>query len=162
GRMSPRRILALVLPRLRLEIARTEDPRAMDGGGVMAVVIARQASLGTTGRGKGGAVKEEHSLLGNTRLDEVSSEAFALRVRPGHTIAAARARAAGLRVRVVPEHVTQRTLARLCEALLAFGRATSFSASESAIWVDVTGCAHLFGGEERLSRAVHARVTSFG
>jgi protein ImuB len=124
----------------------------MDSAGVMAIVVA----------GAGGAVKDERSLLGNTRLDEVSAEAFELGVRPGHTIAAARARAAELRVRVVHEHVTVATLARLCEALLAFGRATSFSASENALWVDVTGCAHLFGGEEPLARALHARVAALG
>jgi protein ImuB len=118
----------------------------------MAIVVSRP----------GGAVKDERSLLGNTRLDEVSAEAFELGVRPGHTIAAARARAAELRVRVVHERVTVATLARLCEALLAFGATTSFSENEDAIWVDVTGCAHLFGGEEPLARALLARVTSLG
>ncbi len=162
-----RRIVAVVLPRVRLELARAADPSLGQGAerAALAIVVARP----------GGAVKDERSLLGNTRLDEVSPEAYALGVRPGQTIAAARARAhaTNLSVRVVHEGAVAGALARLAEALLAFGATTSISAAADAVWIDVTGCAHLFsqggqdgkgegGGEDALARAVHARVSLLG
>jgi protein ImuB len=175
-----RRILAVVLPRVRLEIAMDTDAALASGDGVVAIVVARP----------GGAVKDERSLLGNTRLDEVSPEAYALGVRPGHTIAAARARAATLSVRVVHEGAVTAALARLAEALLSFGATTSMSSvdgtsraparawskqdgtsrasarawskQDDCVWVDTTGCAHLYGGEETLARALLSRVRALG
>ncbi len=164
-----RRILAVVLPRVRLEIAREADASLAGGDGVIALVVARP----------GGAVKDERSLLGNTKLDEVSPEAYAQGVRSGSTIAAARARAASLSVRVVHEGAVAAALARLAEALLAFGATTSMSAQDGAsrasrawskqdakqdtcVWVDVTGCAHLHGGEEALANALLSRVRALG
>ncbi len=164
---SPRRILAVVLPCVRLEIARDADASLGEGDGAIAIVVARP----------GGAVKDERSLLGNTRLDEVSPAAYALGVRSGHTIAAARARAATLSVRVVHEGAVSAALARLAEALLSFGATTATSSNDGTskalarawskqddcVWVDTTGCAHLYGGgEEALARKLLARVRALG
>jgi protein ImuB len=125
-----RRIAAVFLPDLRIELVRAEmsDPKVP-----LALVIARE----------GGAVKDERSLLGNTRLDEVSPEACALGVRPRQTIAAARARCSSLRVRVVAMAVVRDALARIAESLLTFGATTSFDLGGNVAWVDVTGCGHL-------------------
>lgn len=120
----------MVLPDLRIELVRSEtlDPKVP-----LALVIARG----------GGAVKDERSLLGNTRLDEVSSEARALGVRPRQTIAAARAKCSSLRVRVVALGAVRDALARIAESLLAFGATTSFDLEGNVVWVDVTGSGHL-------------------
>jgi protein ImuB len=123
-------MVAVYLPLLRIELARTS---IRDERGPLALVIARP----------GGAVKDERSLLGNTRLDEVCPEAHALGLRPRQTIASARARCADLRVRVVPLLAVEDALGRIAEALLAFGATTSFGLERSVVWVDVTGCAHL-------------------
>ena len=125
-----RRIAAVFLPSLRIELMRSEAP---DPGSPLALVIARE----------GGAVRDERTLLGNTRLDEVSKEAHALGVRPRQTIAAARARCSSLRVRVVHLGAVRDALARLAEGLLAYGASTSFDVEGSTVFVDVTGCAHL-------------------
>src|SRR5215472_9505722 len=99
------RFAAIALPCVRLELAQAA---LAQGHAPLAVVIARP----------GGAVKDEASLLGNTRLDEVNAEARALGVRAGQTIAAARARASALRVRVVSVDAVQKELSSVAEAAL--------------------------------------------
>jgi protein ImuB len=147
-----RRIAAVHLPFLRIELARS----SADSRGPLALVIARP----------GGAVKDERSLTGNTRLDEVCPEAHASGLRSGQTIASARARCAVLRVRVVTSEAVKSALERVAEALLAFGSATSFDLEHNLVWVDVTGCAHLHrtaaddSGEVALSSAIQKAVQS--
>src|SRR5205814_1088595 len=81
----------------------------------LAIVVARP----------GGGVDDETSLLGNTRLAEVSAEAAARGVRSGFTMAAARARAVDLCVRVVRADAVEKTLARGADALLVLGAAAT-------------------------------------
>jgi protein ImuB len=130
------RFAAIALVNLRVELATV----ASKGVGVLGVVITRP----------GGAVVSEASLLGNTRLDEVSPEAYALGIRPRQTIASAHARSADLRVRVVPLESVSKILAGLAEMAFAFGATTAFQAGGFAgdvVWVDVTGCGHLHASE---------------
>jgi protein ImuB len=149
------RFVAIALPFLRVELVREtanehEDP--------LAVVIARP----------GGAVKDETSLLGNTRLDVVSPEARAFGIRAGQTIASARARASELRVRVVKEDAVRGALAAVAEACLAFGPTVAFDQETDVVFVDVTGCAHLHrtpedtDGEPTLAKRIEALVASMG
>jgi protein ImuB len=142
-----RRIACIALPDVRLEIARESEPQP-----VLAVIVAHA----------GGAVQTDRDVLGNTRIDVVSHEAGAFGVRPGQTVAAARAKCAALRVRVVPNATVQTTLARVAEAMLAFGPTTAFDVARDVVWVDVGGCAHLHGGEIELARALGAAVRSLG
>ncbi len=144
-----RRIACIALPEIRLEVVPAE-PHAPPGP--VAVVVARP----------GASVKTERDVLGNTRLDVVSLAARSVGVRAGQTVAAARAKCADLRVRVVAEGAVQSALARLAEAALAFGPATSFDVTQDVVWVDVGGCAHLHGSERALAQAIEARVTSLG
>jgi protein ImuB len=141
------RIAAAYLPSVRIELARARL-RESERGAPLAVVVARP----------GGAVKDERSLLGGTRLDAVSREARAIGVRPGDTIAAARAKEAALLVRVVAEGDVHGVLASVAEAALAFGRTASIDEARDVVCVDVTGCAHLFEGEPKLAAALRERV----
>lgn len=132
------RIAAVYLPELRVEWVRASGAlKAGEEGRPLAIVVADPPL-------------NESNMLGNTRLDGVSREARALGVKPGQTMAAARACAPGLKVVVVRPDAVRSVLERLAEVSLAFGATVSFSAaSESVdsygdlIWVDVTGCAHL-------------------
>ena len=85
-------------------------------------------------------------------------------VGPGeaHLEVAARAKAHTIRVRVVAEASITETLGRLAELGLAFGATTSFDLHHDLVWVDVTGCAHLYGGERPLAERLTARVTELG
>jgi protein ImuB len=170
-----RRIACIALPEIRLEIAQEREENRQDardarekengsasdsswrsscpgGSPLLAVVVTR----------RGSAVKTERDVLGNTRLDVVSRAARAAGIRAGQTVAAARAKHAELRVRVVEENAVRGALARLAEVALAFGPAVSFDVAEDVVWVDVTGCAHLHGGELPLARALGARVRALG
>ena len=128
---SARRIAAISFSSLRVELARELDPFLERRP--LAIVVARDKSN----------VVDEASILGNTRVDEVSREAASYGILPGFTIAAARAKCADLSVRVVLEQAVEEALARIAELALAFGATVSFSAKEDVVWADVTGCAHL-------------------
>ncbi|WP_394849623.1 DNA polymerase Y family protein [Pendulispora brunnea] len=141
------RVAAIHLPEVRLELARGRlAPEQATGP--LAVVIARP----------GGTITDESSLLGNTRLDHVAREVRACGIRPGDTIASARARNASLLVRVVAEHEVRSVLETVAEAALAYGRPASIDERYDVVYVDVTGAAHLFGGEVALGTALRDRV----
>jgi protein ImuB len=151
-----RRVACVALPEIRVEIAQEAQGDLGDSAArrpsPLAVVIAR----------KGGTVKSELDVLGNTRVDVVSREARAAGIRAGQTVAAARAKHADLRVRVVAEDAVEGALARVAEVALAFGPAVSFDVATDVVWVEVGGCAHLHGGEEELARALEAGVRALG
>jgi protein ImuB len=153
-----RRIACISLPDIRVEIARENARQGREFGSrnssrdFLAVIVARAGS----------AVQVERDVQGNTRIDFVSRDANALGVHPGQTVAAARAKCAELHVCVVAEGAVRTALARIAEAVLAFGPATSFDMSQDVVWVDVSGCAHLHGGEIELARAIGKRVSSLG
>jgi protein ImuB len=155
-----RRVACLALPEIRLEIAqerarpgshRPRSGRQLDHQ-PLAIVIARP----------GGSIKTERDVLGGTRLDVVSRPARALGVRPKQTVAAARAKCAELRVRVIAEEAVRSALERVAEAAQSFGPAVAFDVAQDVVWVEIGGCAHLHGGEDGLARAIHAKVESLG
>jgi nucleotidyltransferase/DNA polymerase involved in DNA repair len=145
------RFACIALPSLRIEIARA-SLQGEAPGAPLAVVVARPR----------GSVQKETDLLGNTCLDEVSSEARAHGVRRGQTIASARAKLASLRVRVVEMNAVTGALARVAEAALAFGATTAFDIATDVVWVDITGSSHLFGGEPALAAKLGACISELG
>jgi protein ImuB len=118
----------------------------------LAVVVSRP----------GGALRTERDVLGNTRLDVVCFAAKAAGVRVGQTVAAARAKCSDLRVKVVGEQAVRGALVRIAESMLAFGPVVSFDSTDDVVWVDVSGCAHLLGGEAELARAMMASAIRQG
>jgi protein ImuB len=144
-----RRVACIALPEIRVEVASREG---LGAPSPLAIVVARP----------GGAVKTERDVLGNTRLDVVSIEARRSGVRSGQTVAAARAKCAELKVRVVAEGDVRSALARVAEVALAFGPTTAFDVGQDVVWVEVGGCAHLHGGEGELARALRRRVRALG
>jgi protein ImuB len=155
------RFAAVVLPCVHLELARARLVIEGAANDPLAIVVARN----------GGTVQRETDLLGNTRIDEVSREARALGVRRGQTIAAARAKTADLRVRVVHDDEVRVAIERVAEVALAFGTTTATRVADSAptpavgdaaVWIDVTGCDHLFGGEALLAKKIGEHVRAMG
>jgi len=147
------RICAVSLPELRVELVRERE--ASLERAPLAIVVAPPPMT-------------ETKLLGNTRIDVVAAEARVLGVKPGQTIAQARARAGALSVRVVRPDAIADVLARLAEIALGFGATVAFSAEEDVVWVDVTGCAHLHdrndarAGERRLAARLRDVLESLG
>lgn len=148
------RVCAVALPTVRLELARAQGAPP----GPLALVVARP----------GGAVQDERSILGNTRLDVVSPEAARYGIQTGSTVAAARARYAHLAIRVVEEDAIRDRLGSLAEVLLAFGPTTSFDLKTDLLWVDISGCGHFFRtsqdptGEYGLADKISEQVQAMG
>lgn len=150
-----RRVLAIFLPMLRIEIIRAngEDAKAP-----LALVVSFPGS----------PVQGEASLLGNTRIDEVSPEARALGIQRGSTIASARAKSNELNVRVVKLEEIERTLVCIAESLYGFGPTVSFDLTTNTVWVDITGATHLHQtesdptGEHSLLAKVNTQVRAIG
>lgn len=171
------RICAIELPELRVEVLRATASDVPDH--VPLGIVVAPAPL------------TESKLLGNMRLDVVSSEARGLGVRPGQTIAQARARVPDLLVRVVRPEAVKGELARIAEVALAFGATVSFDVASpgalgsasaktferanasnafgmsDVVWVDITGCAHLHGpdqqsGETTLATRLESVIADLG
>ncbi|WP_426023456.1 Y-family DNA polymerase [Brevundimonas sp. PWP3-1b1] len=116
--------------------------------------------------GRSDASAEPETVLvekvkGALRLAAANASALALGLSPGMTLADARARAPDIRV---VTHRPEADAALLKRVLLDFGRFTPMAATDGpdGLALDVTGCAHLFGGEEGLVRAVAARAQGVG
>ena len=92
----------------------------------------------------------------------MSDEALALGVLPGATIASAKAKCSELRVRVLRPDEATRALEGLAELLLEFGALTAPLLDRDAVVADVTGCAHLHGGEEAMLAALVEGVRRAG
>nr|WP_316629349.1 DNA polymerase Y family protein [uncultured Brevundimonas sp.] len=98
---------------------------------------------------------------GALRLAAVDPAAARAGLKPGLTLADARARTPSLRTVV---HRPEADAALLLQVMEDFGRFTPMIAEDAphGLMLDVTGCAHLFGGEAGLMRAAHERAKRIG
>lgn len=145
-----RRIVALVLPELLLElVAGSMVERARGSWGVVVVEPSAHES------------QAEEQLRPNARLDAVSASARRCGVRAGQTIAEARNLIAGFAVERLRPAAVERALAVIAEVALGFGATVSLGLPDT-VWVDVSGSAHLFGGEAALAEELTERVRALG
>lgn len=107
---------------------------------------------------------------GRLILHAVNAAAEQAGIRAGMTLADARAILPELRTSEADPEAETRTLSRLSDWCGRFSPWTapdeensgaSFTGAGS-IWLDVTGCAHLFGGEEALMRDIINRLAGLG
>lgn len=165
----PRRILALILPDLLVELALRQRlanpevaPTAHKPIGVVLVSEVEPAEpqqLSLTIQGKPLAFEPE--LPASEILSAVNREAELFGVRAGQTIAEAAALVSQLVVVKVKRVEVERALACLAEVALGYG-ATVAVAAPDTVWVDISGAAHLFGGEEALAQDLAERVRELG
>ncbi len=94
-------------------------------------------------------------------LAAVNAAARRYGVRDGQSIAEASALCGHLVVRAVAEPSVEHALGRVAEAALAFGATVSIEAPDT-VWVDISGAAHLFGGEDALAVELVSRVRAMG
>jgi len=157
--LAERRYLALVLPELLLEWAHLEDVR----GGGEAEVRGRAASgQRATPRPRVVVLSEhEEQASASAPLAALDRCAHSLGLRVGHSLAEALLLVSSLEVRVLPRPRLRSLLGSLSEILLSYGPAIGFQLPDT-LWVEVTGCAHLFGGEAELVAAVRQRFAELG
>lgn len=148
-----RRILAIVLPELFLRAAGTEAPapraakkKAVGARPPQAVVLLPQ------GRDR---------IEPTDQLAAVDQAARARGVRPGHTVTEARAFVAALCVLPLDEARLGALLLELAEVLRPFCAAIAISWPD-ALLLDVSGIAHLHGGELELCREISLRLRELG
>lgn len=141
-----RRIVAIVLLQLACEIAREESH--VREGMPLAVVFS----------------ETEEDASAAAEVGAVCERARSRGVRPGMSVAEAMARSAELTfARVSPRSLVQ-ALGAVAEVAMEFGIAVEIarSAPLDTVWVDVTGSAHLFGGEAALCDEIESRVATLG
>jgi protein ImuB len=153
-----RRIAALVLPDLPCELVTAElevkNPKRRPPLGVVLV----------DERGRG-------ELPAATRLDAVNAQAHRLGIRAGQTLGEASSVTAHWTVHELARTELMAALGRVCEVALGFGTPVSLTVPElgshadyvpDTVWLDITGSAHLFGGEAGLLAELESAVRALG
>src|SRR5262249_34832109 len=128
------------------------------------LVEGTQKPSGDEGEGEGEATnaKAKNELIVPTsELAAVDDVAARFGVRVGQTVAEAHAFVAKLVVREVTRERVLARLGEIAEVALGFGPTVSIE-SPDTVWVDVTGAAHLAGGEGALALELAARVRALG
>lgn len=100
-------------------------------------------------------------IKGAQRLVAVSPQAKRLRLLPGLTLADARARIPDLWVEEAQPQADAALLERIAEDCDRYSPITVVDAPDGLL-IDITGCAHLFGGEPELRRSFSERLRRGG
>jgi len=146
--MNPRRIAAIYLPQLPCElaaVAKRPDTK----------VSLSQVSFGVV------LVEPNAVVDPNQRLMSVSESARCLGIFEGQTLEEARAINAAFVVRELPNSLLKLGLERIIDSLRDFDLTIACEAPNT-VWIDITGVAHLLGGEEALARELVERVRLLG
>lgn len=144
--VSPRRYLALWFPWLPSDRLKRE---------------ARASDASPETRPDPTPVVLVEKVCGALRLAAIDPAAARAGLTPGLTLADARARTPRLHTIV---HRPRADLVLLRQMLEDFSRFTPMIAEDAphGLMLDITGCAHLFGGEDSLVRAAHQRAGRIG
>ena len=163
-----RRILAIVLPELLCEVA---AETLLIKGGKRHPLLDLPLAVITPGEGE----KSANSV----QIRAVNAMARRFGVTAGQTVVEASALLSRLVVREVSRKQAREALVRVAEVALEFGRTVSIelAADESeagvnqsstdesiadTVWVDITGSAHLRGGEQALAEELEAQIRGLG
>jgi protein ImuB len=159
--------MALILPDFLVELALRQRATASVSwvtspfGVVLVDEPARPAPQQLSLSVGGKPLAPEPELPASELLSAVNREAERLGVRAGQSIAEASALVSQLLVTKVTRAEVERALGGLAEVALGYGASVSIGAPDT-VWVDITGAAHLFGGEEALAQDLSERVRELG
>ncbi|MCC6552265.1 MAG: DNA polymerase Y family protein [Polyangiaceae bacterium] len=162
--MGPvRRIAAIVLPQLACELVRQRGAISPSGKAPLAVILGEEGAQGAD--------------LSTAVIDLVDDEARRYGVRPGQRVVEAAALVAHLAVHRVTFGEIDAALGRVAEVALGLGATAAIRLGAAAapeersawgkgpfdtVWLDITGAAHLVGGEEALCDELGERVAGLG
>ncbi len=164
-----KRILAIVASRLACELARQK----VQGKKTEAGKRAKPAPLAVILEREGGGAP----VLETATIDVIDDEARRLGVRAGQTVTSATALASHLEVHRITYGEIDAALGRIAEVAMAFGPTAALRLRESpedahrtpwgdapfdTVWLDITGAAHLAGGEEELLDELAERASVLG
>ncbi len=115
-----------------------------------------------------GAAGDDHAFLafvekdrGDERLAAISAAAWANGLRPGLSLADARARYPSLRAVALDSGLDRAFLEHLTEFATTFTPSVALDEPNGLV-LDITGCAHLFGGEIELAQRLAGALRSAG
>ena len=146
--MNSRRIAAIYLPQLPCELAAVaKRPDAK--------VSLSQVSFGVV------LVEPNAAVDPNQRLMSVSESARRLGIFEGQTLEEARAIHAAFVVRELPHSLLKLGLERIIDSLRDFDL-TIGCEEPNTVFIDITGVAHLLGGEATLARELVERARLLG
>jgi protein ImuB len=174
-------VLAIVLPELLCELAkeplllaRKEEGRVKNRrneaplGVVLGEKMGEEEAAPADSPDRPGSSEASGSKSASAKLvratavlDAVNAAARRYGVERGQTIAEACALVSHLTVREVSEKTILTALGRIAELAFGFGSIVSVK-SPDTVWVDITGVAHLMGGEEALAGELLSRVRALG
>lgn len=157
-----RRVLALVLPELLCELAEKRLLWGMQRSKSkppLGVVLVANAEAKPNQ--PGAAEPEPKPIDATAKLSAVNESAKRYGVRAGQTIAEACALVANLVVREVTQAEVRSTLSCIAEVGLSLGTTVSVEVPDT-VCVDITGSAHLQGGELALGSEFANRVRAMG
>jgi|HigsolmetaAR203D_1030402.scaffolds.fasta_scaffold00048_61 protein ImuB len=137
-RFCERRYLALWLPRFPIELWERQDPSL------------RSRPFALTAR-----------LDGGIRLAAVNGMAAERGIAPGFSLTDARAIEPGIVIRDADPARDARALAALADWCTRFTPVVAIADADT-LMLDITGCAHLWGGERGLLRDLLERLAGFG
>ena len=154
-----RSVVAIALPQLACELGR----QGREIAGPLAAIVVPDAEL--------------HLPLADRPLDAVDDHARRYGVRPGQRASEAHGLVENLTVVTVGHGAIDAALGRVAEVALAFAPTAAIELERSStdaprspwgetpfdtVWLDVTGAAHLAGGEETLLADLAERVAALG
>lgn len=152
GGVLDRRILAILLPRLLTEIVHgtrlSLDDHQRRPLGVVLVDAEPESS-------------ELPTLKPSDPLSAVCLDAERAGVRAGQSQSEARALLAHLQIEAVSKARVLERLIAIAEVASRYGTTVSWS-SPDTVWLDISGVAHLFGGEQALAEELHEQVRLLG
>ena len=156
-----RRVVSLWLPRFATDRLRRLAMNSPDGVSTGRLLTEQDKPLVTI-----------LTAGGRQTVAAVDRKAAAAGLRPGLPLADARALVPDLAIRPVDPEGEAATLARLAEWCGRYSPWTAVEAAEdgseagirsgAGLWLDVTGCAHLFGGEAALLGDLLSRFRRWG
>lgn len=180
--MAPRRIVAVVLPKLACELAKSRA----EVKGPLAILLDPTLGRSPSDRGQVAlpgfeqAAERPSYAKESAIIGAVCDEARRYGVRPGQKVAEATALVARLHVLTVTFAEIDRALGRVAEVAMSFGTTAAIQLAKrtgahaledrspngdgpfDTVWLDVTGAAHLVGGEDALLDALGERVSALG
>ncbi len=155
-----RRVMSLWLPRFATD--RIHRQRAREGATASLPPFSTQ--WGRAGEGAG--LVTSAAAAGRVIVAAVDGAAAASGLAPGLSLADARVMAPALRVHPADPAGDAAALDRLAEWCTRYTPWTSVEANDdgngAGLWLDVSGCAHLFGGDASLLADLLARLNRFG
>lgn len=101
-------------------------------------------------------------VRGADRIAAVSPETRQAGITPGMSLSDARAIQPGLRVAPFDPAGDAAVLKRLAAWAVRYTPWAAPDADHAGVWLDISGCAHLMGGEDALARDLDTRLTRAG